>query len=49
MAKEMLNLAYAVSLFTSAGFFNMPQSLMTWTDGFYFPSEGRLAKDFYRP
>jgi hypothetical protein len=36
------------SLHYFEGFFNMPWNVMTWGWQFYFPSEGKLAADFYR-
>jgi hypothetical protein len=41
--------AVKIYLSYSAGFFNLPQNLMTWGRWLYFPSEGIFTIDFYCP
>jgi hypothetical protein len=48
-AKEVVNLAYEISLSYFEEFYNMPLNLAIWRRGLYFPLEGRRAANLYRP
>jgi hypothetical protein len=41
-----MNIANELSLSYSAGFFNMPYDLITWTDGFTFPPKEVVLRIF---